>query len=118
MGLIKTLNSWSGRISPAIKNIRELDREGVKFNWDDVHDKEFQEMKKHLEEVCKIHAYDSSLPLELYCDAAKTGGLGYVLAQPKGERHNIIYAGSTGLTPTQKRWSMGELELASIVFGI
>ena len=57
----------------------------------------------------------------MFCDAAKTGGLGYVLTQkkPEGNEYNIIYAGSTGLTELQKRtWSMGELELRAVVFGL
>ena len=36
----------------------------------------------------------------------------------EGEREHIIYCGSTGLTDAQRRWSMCELELGSIVFAL
>ena len=103
-----------------MEKIHELNKTGVKFDWDEPHKKEFKEMKEHLNKVCKIHAYDFSLPMEMFCDAAKTGGLGYILTQKKPEgEYNIIYAGSTGLTELQKRtWSMGELELGAVVFGL
>ena len=68
-----------GRHLPKMEKIRELNKTGVTFTWDEPHKKEFREMKERLDKVCKIHAYDKSLPMEMFCYAAKTGGLGYVL---------------------------------------
>ena len=80
------------------------------------HQEEFEKVKKRPMETTTIATWDKNLPLRLYADAAKTGGgLGYVLTQPEGEREHIIYCGSTGLTDAQRRWSMCELELGSIV---
>ena len=39
-------------------------------------------------ENIKLHRYDSRLPINIYCDAAKTAGLGYVLTQPDESNGN------------------------------
>ena len=55
----------------------------------------------------------------MYTDAAKHGGLGYVLTQPQDDgEERIIYCGSTGLSDSQRQWSMGELEMAAVVYGL
>ena len=93
IGLVKTLNNWSGAISMKMEKIRELNKKGTTLKWDPPHQEEFKKVKKHLMETTTIPTWDKSLPLRLYADAAKTGGLGYVLTQPEGEREHIIYCG-------------------------
>ena len=117
-GLVKTLNNWSGAISMKMEKMRELNQKGVTFEWDTPHQEEFEKIKKHLMETTTIATWDKALPLRLYADAAKTGGLGYVLTQPDGDREHIIFCGSTGLTDAQRRWSMCELELGAICFAL
>ena len=41
-----------------------------------------------------------------------------MLTQPEGDRESIIFCGSTGLTDSQRRWSMTELELGAVVYGL
>ena len=91
IGLVKTLNNWSGALSLKMEKIRELDQKGVEFNWLPEHKEEFEKVKEHLMETTKLATWDKKLPLCLYADTAKTGGLGYVLTQPDGEREHIIY---------------------------
>ena len=101
-----------------MEKIRELNQKGVEFHWDTPHTEEFEKVKQHLMETTKIATWDKNLPLRLYANAAKMGGLGYVLTQPDGKREHIIYCGSTGLTDAQRRWSMCELELGAICFAL
>ena len=95
-----------------------MNQKGVEFKWNIPHQVEFEKVKQHLMETTKIATWDKNLPLRFYADAAKTGGLGYLLTQTKGEREHIIYCGSTGLTDAQRRWSMCELELGRICFAL
>ena len=71
-------------------------------------------------ENIKLHRYDAKLPINIYCDAAKTAGLGYVLTQPdeSSKKEYILYCGSTGLTDAQKRWAMCEIEMAAVVYSL
>ena len=92
IGLVKTLNSWSGAMSPKMEQVMDLKKAGVAFNWEDPHKAEFSEVKEHLNKVCHIPAFDKDLPMEIFFEAAKTGGLGYILTQkePEGNEYNII----------------------------
>ena len=90
----------------------------MELNWLDEHADEFEKVKQHLMETTNIAKWDKILPLHLYADAAKMGGLGYVLTQPDGKREHIIYCCSTGLTDAQRRWSMCKLELGNICFAL
>ena len=69
-------------------------------------------------ETTKIATWDKKLPLLLYANAARTGGLDYVLTQPDGKREHTIYCGSTGLTEAQRWWSMCKLEWGAICFAL
>ena len=63
--------------------------------------------------------FDLSKRIEIYTDAAKTGGMGYALFQPNENGDNrLVACGSTGLTDAQKRYAMVELELAAIIFAL
>ena len=118
VGLVITLNNWSGAISPKMEKIRELHTKGIHFDWTDEHDKEFKEVKEHLMETTRLATWDKNLPLKLYTDAAKHGGFGFCLTQPEGDREHIIFCGSTGLTDAQRRWSMTELEMGAVVYAL
>ena len=92
IGLVKTLNNWSGAISPKMEHIRQLHAKGTHFEWEETHEREFQDVKNHLMETTRIATWDKDLPLRLYADAAKHGGFGFVLTQPEGDREHIIFA--------------------------
>ena len=120
LGLIKTLQKWSGGLTLITEKGRELTKSASTWSWDGEHREEFSAAKEHLKENIKLHRYDKDLPTNVYYDAAKTAGLGYVLTQPdkKKNRENILYCGSTRLTDAQKRWAMCEIEMAAIVYAL
>ena len=60
-------------------------------------------------------AYDPEKRIEIYMDAAKTGGMGYTLYQWNDEGDlRLVACGSTGLTDAQRRYATVEFELAEI----
>ena len=63
-----------------------------------------------------LSPYNPALPLQLFCGTSRAPSLlGYVLAQPQGEKVNVLQCGSTTLTSAQCGYSIVELELLSVV---
>ena len=56
IGLVKTLNNWSGAISMKMEKIMELNKKKVEFHWDNPHT---EKVKQHLMETTKIKTYPS-----------------------------------------------------------
>ena len=96
-GMARTFDLWTGNLVRLSSEMSKLQSEKNTFIWSVEHEKEFKKMK---EELC-------------------SGGLGYVwVKRVGGNNRRIIKCGSTLLTDTQRRWSMVELELASMVYGL
>ena len=55
----------------------------------------------------------------MYCDASKEGGLAYLLLQVRKDGSKaLIQCGSTSLTDAQSRYSITEIELLAVVWGM
>ena len=66
-----------------------------------------------------ISPFEKGLPLEMYCDASKEGGLAYLLVQTRDNGSKaLIQCGSTSLTDTQAIYSITEIELLAMVWGM
>ena len=90
-----------------------------KFLWTPDHEAEFIALKQEILGNRSVIPFDLGKKIEIYTDAAKTGGFGYALCQPNEEGYNrLVSCGSTGLTDAQKHYAMVELELAGIVFAL
>ena len=83
-------------------------------------------MKKALKDKVSLSPLDTNKKLELWTDASNEG-LGYILTQPferedeEGKKkvdRRIISIGSTGLTPSQTRYSPVQLETLAIVWSL
>ena len=86
-----------------------MNKEKNTFQWTPEHDEEFTNLK---EEICGakgLVAFDLEKNIEIYTDAAKTGGIGYDLCQPNNEGDRLVACGSSGLTDSQRRYAMVEL---------
>ena len=99
--------------------MRTLTNANVHFKWTEECQKKFISMKKILGSMNFLAPFDIRRPLELFTDASKEGGLRFVLWQPGEEKHkSIIQCGSTGLTATQKNYSVTEVELLEVVWSL
>ena len=108
IGIIKTFDRWNLGLSAKCEKIRELNRQKNKFNWTADHDVKFAALKHEILEARGVIPFDLSKRIEIYTDAAKTGGMGYALCHPNEDGHNrLVACGSTGLTEAQKfmQWS-------------
>ena len=99
LGVVWTLESWTPHIklSTSTKLLRGLSRKDTKFYWSPELEQEFQEIQRVVSDVKILSQYNRGLPLQLFCDASREGGLGYVLVQPQGEKVNVFQCGSTTL---------------------
>ena len=86
-----------------------LTRKGVKFEWDDLCEKAFQELKKRLTTTPILIVPEQEERYTVYCDASRDG-LGCVLMQAG----RVVAYGSRQL----KNHPTHDLELAAIVFAL
>ena len=108
LGLVKTLNTYTPWISQTSATLQKLTHLTTNFSWDKQTQQEFEEVKAIMANKLKITAFDSKKDIHLFCDAAQSGGLGFVLLQPSGNKaqpYHLIQAGSTHLTDVQSRYS-------------
>ena len=79
---------------------------------------QFQRLKKVVADINVLSPFNHDLPLHLFCDASREGGLGFVLTQPASDRVNVLQCGSTSLSQAQRGYSIVELELLGIVWAL
>ena len=90
-----------------------LTRKGVKFEWDDVCKKAFQELKMRLTSAPILIVPEQGQRYSMYYDASRDG-LGCVLMQSG----RVVAYGSKQLKNHEKNYPTHDLELAAIVFAL
>jgi hypothetical protein len=119
LGLAGTLAQWNPDYAHTSANLRKLVKKNVEWVWDEVMEEEFQRVKEILFDTGKLRPFDISLASEVYTDATKTLGIGFILCQVRPERvRNLIWCGSTGVPPTQSRYATMELKCMEIHWAI
>ncbi|XP_058211484.1 uncharacterized protein LOC131323652 [Rhododendron vialii] len=95
------------------KPMTRLTQKGVKFEWNEICEKLFQELKKRLTSAPILIIPERNVGYAVYCDASKDG-LGAVLMQ----NGKVIAYGSRQLRPHEKNYPTHDLELAAVVFAL
>ena len=90
-----------------------LTRKGVKFEWDDLCEKAFQELKRRLTSAPILIVPEQGQKYTVYCDASKDG-LGCVLMQSR----RVVAYGSRQLKNHEQNCPTHDLKLAAIVFAL
>ena len=90
-----------------------LTRKGVKFEWDDLCEKAFQELKRRLTSAPILIVSEQGQRYTVYCDASKDR-LGCVLMQSR----RVVAYGSKQLKNLERNYPTHDLELAAIVFSL
>ena len=88
-------------------------RKGVKFEWDDLCKKAFQELKRRLTSTPILIVPEQGQRYTMYCDASRDG-LGCVLMQSG----RVVAYGSRQLKNHEQNYPTHDLELASIIFAL
>ena len=90
-----------------------LTRNEVKFEWNDLCEKAFQELKWRLSTTPILIVLKRGQRYTVYCGAS-TNGLGCVLMQS----WRVVAYGSRQLTNHERNYLMHDMELAAIVFAL
>ncbi|UYV72156.1 hypothetical protein LAZ67_9001979 [Cordylochernes scorpioides] len=121
----KTLQSFLGAVNVYNKFIPEYARlraplnnllkKDVVWNWNEVCQEAFIDLKGNLTQHPILHLYKEGLPCQVYCDAS-TIGIAGILKQvhPDGNVYPVQYFSRT-LRPHEKNYSISELECLAIV---
>ena len=90
-----------------------LTRKEVKFEWDDLCERAFQELERRLTSAPIPIVLERGLMYTVYCDASKDG-LGCVLMQSG----RVMAYGSRKLKNHEQNYPTHDMELAAIVFAL
>ena len=89
------------------------------FLWLDIHETEFQKLKRILTSELLVKTFDPNLETMLLTDASWLNGLGYALLQKESNNAlQLIICGSCSQNETQNRYATIELECLAIQYGI
>ena len=113
LGMTNYLAKFLPKLSEVLQPLQQLTRKEHDFTWSHIHDKAFDDIKKHVSNPPLLKYYEPEKVLVLQCDASEKG-LG---ASPMQDEKPIAYA-SRALTPTETNYVQIEKELLAIVFGV
>lgn len=113
LGMANYLARFIDRISDICEPMRQLVHKHNAWNWTDIHDQSFEQLKQALTNAPGLKYYDPAQELTVQCDASETGlgAAAMQLGQP------IAYA-SRAMTETKCRYAQIEKELLAIVFAL
>ena len=110
-------------LSAMLKDTQNLTRKNVAWQWLEVHDKCFAEVKQMLQQDLQLKFYDPSKPAVLMVDTSFEG-IGACLLQVdkvddqgRVTKYDLISCASRAVTEKEGRYSMTELECVGLVWG-
>ena len=93
--------------------MKKLTWKEVKFEWNDLCEKAFQELKRRLTSAPILIVLERGQGYTVYCDASRVG-LGCVLMQSK----RVVAYGSRRLKNHEQNYPTHDIELAAIGFAL
>ena len=115
------MNNWSSKLTKLSNNFKKLENANSRFFWNEDHQREFDNLKDEISNLGFLSPFDVLKDMSIVVDASKEGGLGHMLYQQSDNDPNerlIIQMASTGLTKSQKNYSVTELELLGLVWSL
>ena len=99
-GAAAQLKRWTPGLMLESASLQKLCSPNIQFHWNDDLQDELNRMKGALRDHIKLSPLDTSKDLVLWCDAAPSEGMSYILAQFKDPENeslglNIIACDST-----------------------
>lgn len=111
--LCKFIPDFATRTHP----LRELLKEGTVFEWNEVRQTAFDDIKAAMANTTTLGFYDARDKTVLIVDASPYG-LGAVLTQLKTEGPRVIAYGSKSLTQAESRYCQSEREALALVWAV
>ena len=113
LGLVGYYKRFIEDFSQLVAPMTKLTRKEVKFEWNDLCEKAFQELKRRLTSTPILIIPERGQRYTVYCDASKDG-LGCVLMQSG----RVVAYGSRQLKNHERNYPIHDMELAIIVFAL
>ena len=118
LSMLQAHANFIPHFSKLTANIRELQKQDVKFKWEEIHQKEFDDVKDYFLETTTLAYYEANKPTWIFEDAAREG-LGAIIAQgPNINDTNIVAFASCTTTNIEKRYPQIDLEAMAVDFGL
>ncbi|WP_416879625.1 reverse transcriptase family protein, partial [Litorimonas sp.] len=119
LGLAQVFGVWHPDLSGLGVRLWVLLTKNTPFVWTAEHQADFEKMKDSLSEAVSLKPFDQSKKTVLITDASKLHGIGFILIQlDEQERVSVIQCGSASLNAAEKNYSVIELELLGITYGL
>ena len=107
------------KLSTILGPLRPLLSTKADWYWDAKLEHAFRLAKKALVSVPVLAYFDVSKPTQLYTDASRLHGLGFVLMQQQSDNSwHLVQVGSRMLANTEKRYAVIELEALAVSWAI
>lgn len=98
--------------------LNELTKKGVKFKWDDQHEKAFRRIKESVSESTFLSHFDDSRDdVQITTDGSKLG-LGAILQQTYNDQTYTIAFASRALRTYEKNYTASELEALAVYWAL
>ena len=98
--------------------LQMLLRKDAKFQWTDVHQKHFEQLKTALTTAPVLCHYDPKKPVVVHTDASDQGIGGVLMHINENNREQPIAYTSRALTPAETRYNTTEKEMLAIVHAL
>jgi hypothetical protein len=116
-GAVNYLSAFLPKLQDILKSIYKLTKKNVKFEWGPEQEKSFQLIKNLLRKALVLLMPTEKGEFVLYSDTSKKAAGGSLFQVQKGQEKLITYH-SKSLPPSEERWSISELELASLCYNM
>ena len=115
LGLCQQLAKFSHKLASLMEPLRSLLSDKNDFVWSEHHTRAFEEIKVELTSPRVLQPYDPQKPTKIMTDASRSG-FGAILLQKSDDDFRPVCFASKSLSHAEKRYSIIELEAASIVY--
>lgn len=112
LGMLTYLSPFIEHYSEKTENLRTLLKKDTVWQFNEIHEKEFEHLKKIISNAPVLSYFDKNEKIVLSCDSAQSA-VGAVMLQ---NNRPLAYASAT-LTESQRHYAQIERELLAIVFG-
>lgn len=118
LGLANYLNKFIPNLATLDEPLRTLLKKGTKFEWNESHQKSFENVKIAITEAQELGFFNKLNQTSVMADASPFG-LGAILMQTdQAGESRVISCASKSLTDTEKRYCQTEKEALAIVWSV
>lgn len=117
LGLVNFVGKFIPNLATVTEPLRKLTRQSNTFEWTEIQQKAFDQLKNHLSCESTLGYYDVNDRTQIIADASPVG-LGAILIQFKESEPRIISYASRSLTQTEQKYAQTEKEALALVWSV